>query len=83
MRRAESFKSQCKDSKSAAKIAVNILLTTFLTVAALIFAVYGYNYRGLPFISQYYSLLLWLTVGGLAALLIAYLVTFVIGIQSI
>ena len=83
MKRAENFKTLCKDSKSAAKIAVNILVTAFLTVAALIFAVFGYNYRGLPFIAQHYSLLLWLTVGMLAALLIAYLVTFILGIQSI
>ena len=78
----EQFREQCKDSKGAAKIAVNILSTVFLTLLALILAVYGFNYKGLPFIATHFTLLIWLTVSILAVLLIAYLVFYVLSMQA-
>ncbi|MDE6075196.1 MAG: hypothetical protein K2G26_02030, partial [Clostridia bacterium] len=82
MKNTEQFREQCKDSKGAAKIAVNILSTVFLTLLALVFAVYGYMYKGLPFVETHFTLLLWLTVGILAALLIAYLIFYVFSMQA-
>lgn len=74
---------QREKSKRAAKIAVNVLSALFFTLFAFVFAVYGYNYRGLPFISTHFTLLVWLTTGILAALLIAYYVFFILKKQAI
>lgn len=74
---------QREKSKRAAKIAVNVLSALFFTLFAFVFAVYGYNYRGLPFISTHFTLLVWLTTGILAALLVAYYVFFVLKKQAI
>lgn len=74
---------QREKSKRAAKIAVNVLSALFFTLFAFVFAVYGYNYRGLPFISTHFTLLVWLTAGILAALLIAYYVFFIFKKQAI
>lgn len=82
MGNAESFLNKCKNSRSAAKIAVNILAAVFCALAAFLFAALGYMYKGLPFIAAHYTLLFWLTVGALAALLIAYIIFFVLNIQA-
>lgn len=74
---------QRERSKRAAKIAVNVLSALFFTLFAFVFAVYGYNYRGLPFISTHFTLLVWLTTGILAALLVAYYVFFILKKQAI
>lgn len=74
---------QREKSKKAAKIAVNVLSALFFTLFAFVFAVYGYNYRGLPFISTHFTLLVWLTTGILAALLVAYYVFFILKKQAI
>lgn len=74
---------QREKSKRAAKIAVNVLSALFFTLFAFVFAVYGYNYRGLPFISTHFTLLVWLTTGILAALLVAYYVFFILKKQAI
>lgn len=82
MKNTEQLKNQSNKSRRAAKIAVNILSTVFFTLLALVFAVYGFNYKGLPFISTHFTLLLWLTVGILAVLLIAYLIFYALGMQA-
>lgn len=74
---------QREKSKRAAKIAVNVLSALFFTLFAFVFAVYGYNYRGLPFISTHFTLLVWLTTGILATLLVAYYVFFILKKQAI
>lgn len=74
---------QREKSKRAAKIAVNVLSALFFTLFAFVFAVYGYNYRGLSFISTHFTLLVWLTTGILAALLVAYYVFFILKKQAI
>ncbi len=83
MENADNFLKQCKDSRSAAKIAVNILTAVFCALAAVLFAVLGYRYKGLPFIAEHYALLFWLTIGVLSALLIAYLIFYVLGMQAV
>lgn len=80
---ADSFLSQCKSSRGAAKIAVNFLTALVCALAAVIFAVFGYGYKGLPFIAAHYALLFWLTVGIISALLIAYYVFYVLGLQAV
>lgn len=82
MDNADNFIEKQKNSRGAAKIAVNILTAVFCTLAAFLFASLGYKYKGLPFISTYYTLLFWLTVGVLAALLIAYIVFYVLNMQA-
>lgn len=74
---------QRERNKRAAKIAVNVLSALFFTLFAFVFAVYGYNYKGLPFISTHFTLLVWLTTGILAALLVAYYVFFILKKQAI
>lgn len=74
---------QRERNRKAAKIAVNVLSALFFTLFAFVFAVYGYNYRGLPFISTHFTLLVWLTTGILAALLVAYYVFFILKKQAI
>ncbi len=83
MDNAENFLTQCKDGRSAAKIAVNVLTAVFCTFAAFLFTVLGYRYKGLPFIAANYMLLFWLTAGVLGALLIAYFVFYVLGMQAV
>lgn len=83
MEKADDIKKQCKTSRGAAKIAVNILTAVFCTLAAFVFAALGYKYRGLPFIATHYTLMFWLTVGVLATLIIGYLVFYVLGLQAI
>lgn len=74
---------QRERNKRAAKIAVNVLSALFFTLFAFVFAVYGYNYRGLPFISTHFTFLVWLTTGILATLLVAYYVFFILKKQAI
>ena len=83
MENADNVFELSKSSRGAAKIAVNILTAVFCTLAAFLFAVLGYKYRGLPFIAAHYSLLFWLTVGILSALIIAYVVFYVLGLQAV
>lgn len=80
---ADNFLKQCKSSKGAAKVAVNVLTAVFCALAAFMLAVFGYNYRGLPFVSAHYTLLLWLTGGVLSALLITYIIFYVLGMQAV
>ncbi|MCM1437980.1 MAG: VTT domain-containing protein [Roseburia sp.] len=83
MDNADNFLKNCKTSRGAAKIAANILTAVFCAVAALVFATFGYSYKGLPFIAAHAVLLFWLTFGILAALLIAYVVFYILGMQAI
>lgn len=83
MDNADSFLNKCRSNRGAAKIAVNILTAVLCTLAAFVFAVLGYKYKGLPFIAAHYALLFWLTVGILAALLIAYIIFYVLGMQAV
>lgn len=83
MDNADSFLNKCRSNRGAAKVAVNILTAVLCTLAAFVFAVFGYHYKGLPFIAAHYTLLFWLTVGILAALLIAYIIFYVLGIQAV
>lgn len=82
MENADNFLKQCKDSRGAAKIAVNILTAVFCAFAAFLFAALGYRYKGLPFIATHYTLLFWLTAGAISALLIAYVVFYIINLQA-
>lgn len=82
MENADNFLKQCKSSRGAAKIAVNILIAVFCALAAFLFAALGYSYKGLPFIAEHYALLFWLTVGTLSALFLAYIVFYVLGLQA-
>lgn len=79
---ADNFLKQCKSAKGAAKIAVNFLTVMFCAFAAFIFAVLGFNYKGLSFISTYYTLLFWLTVSTLSVLLAAYIIFYVLDMQA-
>lgn len=83
MRNDGELQKQRLKSKTAAKIAVNILSAAFFAVAAFILAVLGYSYRGLNFIVAHYTLLVWLTGGILALLLAAYLLFYFLGKQSV
>lgn len=83
MGNADNFLKQCKVSRGAAKIAVNILTAVFCAFAAFLFASLGYRYRGLPFIAEHYTLLFWLTTGVLAAMLIAYVIFYVLNLQAV
>ncbi|MDE7084102.1 MAG: VTT domain-containing protein [Clostridia bacterium] len=83
MDNADNFLNKCRSNRGAAKIAVNILTAVFCALAALVFAVFGYSYKGLPFIAAHYALLFWLTVGILAALLLAYIIFYVLGMQAV
>lgn len=82
MENADNFLKQCKDSRGAVKIAVSILAAVFCAFAAFLFAALGFRYKGLPFIAAHYTLLFWLTVGVLAALLVAYIIFYVLNIQA-
>lgn len=82
MENADNFLKQCKNSRGAAKIAVSILAAVFCAFAAFLFAALGFGYKGLPFIAAHYTLLFWLTVGVLAALLVAYIIFYVLNIQA-
>lgn len=82
MENADNFEKQFKSSRGAAKIAVNILTAVFCALAAFLFAVLGYRYKGLPFIAANYTLLFWLTVGIISVLIIAYVVFYVLNIQA-
>lgn len=83
MRKDGNLKKERIDSQTASKIAVNILSAALCAVAAFIFALLGYSYRGLDFISAHYILLVWLTGGVLATLLVAYLLFYFLKKQSI
>lgn len=83
MSKKDEYQRQVKRSKEAAKIAVNILGTLLCAIVAFLFAVYGYHYRGLEFISRHFSLLIWLTGGVIAALLIIYFAAFIFKKQAI
>lgn len=67
---------------TALKGTINILSAVLLAMVALLFAVYAYNYKSLAFIAQNYALTVWLTVGGLAVIVAAYLVCFLMKKQS-
>lgn len=83
MNNSEEYERRLKSSKDAAKVAVNVLGTLLCAFVAFLFAVYGYSYRGLEFISRHFSLLTWLTGGTLAALLIIYFAAFIFKKQAI
>lgn len=83
MDNADNFLKQCKGSRGAAKIAVNILTVVFCALFAFLFAALGYKYKGLPFVATHYTLLFWLTVGILSALLVAYIVFYVLNMQAV
>lgn len=76
-------KKELKRSVRAAKVAVNVLSALFLTLLALVLAVFGLNYRGLPFIAAHFTLLVWITGGVLALLLIAYYIFFALNKQVV
>lgn len=72
-----------KTSKEAVMIAVNVLSTVLFATLGITFMVLGLNYRGLQFIYDNYTLLVWLSVGIIAALLIAYFIFYILKKQSI
>ncbi len=80
---ADNFKERCRSSKSAAKIAVNILSAVFFALFAFLFIAFGLRYKGLAFIAANYTLLLWLSGGALALLLLAYIIFFILNKQAI
>lgn len=71
------------ESKRAANIALNVLSAVFLTLFAFIFFAYGYKERALAFISNYFSLLLWLTLALLLFILALYILFFALEKQSV
>ena len=83
MSNADNLNEQSQKSKNAAKAAISVLSAVFCTLLALIFAVLGLNYKGLIFIADNYTLLFWVTVSVLAALLALYLVFFILKKQAI
>ncbi len=83
MDNAGDIKKQSRTSAGAAKIAANILFAFFCACLALIFSVWGYKFRGLPFIAAHLNLLIMLTLGLLALLMVAYLIFFFLGKQAI
>ena len=72
-----------KTSKEAVMIAINILSTVLCAMLGIMFMVLGLNYRGLQFIYDNYTLLVWLSVGIIAALLIAYFIFYILKKQSV
>lgn len=70
-------------SQRAAKIAVNVLLALLFSLIAFLFAAFGYNYKGLNFISAHYTLLMWLTGATLAVLYVLYLIFFFLDKQAV
>lgn len=82
MKRAYELKKQCADSKSAAMIALTVLGVTASALIALVLALLGLRYRGLTFISNNYTLLVWLTGGVIFLLLTMFLVFYFLGIKS-
>lgn len=72
-----------KTSKEAVMIALNILSAVLFAMLGVMFTVLALNYRGLQFIYDNYTLLLWLSVGLTAALLIAYILFFIFKKQAI
>lgn len=65
------------------KHVVNLLLATVFAVVALLFTAYGLSYKGLNFIAEHFTLLLWLAVGVIALMLILYYVFYFLKKQSV
>lgn len=82
MKGVEEFEKQCKNSREAAKIALNVLSAALLSFTSVIFAVIGYKKGVLPFIATHYNLLFWLTVSVVAALFISYIVFTILNMQA-
>ena len=78
------MKDKSNNKKSEViKHTFNILIAIVCAAGALLFAVYGYTYKGLPFIEEHFSLLTWLTVAGVGALLIAYFLFYIFNKQAL
>lgn len=65
------------------KHVVNLLLVTVLAVVAFLFTAYGLTYKGLNFIAEYFTLLIWLTGAVIAVMLILYYVFYFLNKQSL
>ena len=77
------MKEQSKSGKSVIfKHAVNIVFGVLCAAVVLLFAIYGYTYKGLPFIETHFTLLTWLTVAGVSVLLIAYFLFYIFKKQA-
>lgn len=64
------------------KHVVNLLLATVFAIVAFLFTAYGLTYKGLNFIAENFTLLLWLTGAIIAVMLILYYVFYFLKIQS-
>ena len=82
MKNGENLKTQCQSSRGAAKIAVNILTAVFCALLAFTLAVWGFTYKGLPFIAKNYVLLSWITGATLAVLLFLYVLFYLLRKQA-
>lgn len=72
-----------KGYQKALKIAINILAAVLFGAVAIVFIAYGLTYRSLPFIEKNFILLLSLSSSILGALVLAYIVFFVLDKQAI
>jgi uncharacterized membrane protein YdjX (TVP38/TMEM64 family) len=70
-------------SKTIIKGTLNILSTVLSGAIAILFTVYAFTFKSLKFISEHFYLLNWLTVGFVCALLIAYIIFYLLEKQSV
>lgn len=75
-----------KEKRAAAydvlKGTVNILFAALTGAIAFTFAAYGYNYKSLPFISEYYAFLMGVTAGAIGVMFIAFIIFYLLKKQS-
>jgi uncharacterized membrane protein YdjX (TVP38/TMEM64 family) len=69
-------------TKTVLKGVLNILTAVLCGAVAILFAVYGYTYKSIDFISRHFDLLVWLTVSVIVLLLILYLVFYLLKKQA-
>lgn len=65
------------------KHVVNLLLATVFAVVAFLFFAYGFTYKGLNFIAEHFTLLIWLSGAVIGAMLILYYVFYFLNMQSL
>lgn len=68
---------------TALKGTINILFAIITALIAFLFIAYGLKYKNLPFIVDHFTLLFWLSAGVIAAMIVAYIVLFLLNKQSL
>lgn len=68
---------------SVLKNILNLLTAALAGAVAILFTVYGLTYKSLPFIADHFLVLVWLTVAVIAAMLVAYLILYLLKKKSL